>query len=67
MPLTVRCKECGCVLYDGDFLAVMGEKYRWRVSFTKVAEMHEGICPNCGRTLDPSKSKVIRVTAADES
>lgn len=73
MPLVVRCKECGYVLYDGDFFVIVGKGYgtytgyRKPIGFQWIANTHEGKCPNCSRTLEPSKAKVIGVSPANES
>lgn len=66
MPLVVRCKECGHVLYSGVFLIRSSWKSTKPIALKKIADKHEGKCPSCDRALEPSKSKVIGVSPIDE-
>ena len=56
MPQKVNCDGCGATLYEGEELK----------SPEEILQMHDGKCPECGRTLSLTPKK-IEVKAASKS
>jgi len=56
LPQRVNCDGCGAVLYEGEDLK----------SPEEILQMHNGKCPNCGRTLSLTPKK-IEVKASSNS
>jgi len=67
MPLTARCKECGYILYSGDFSLRSGmrEGIHYSYSFPnvpqKIINLHEGKCPKCERELEMPTWKDLEI------
>ena len=64
MPLTARCKECGYILYDGEFSTRVKTKGRFLYTAPsiprEIMKIHDGKCPKCKRKLEmPSLGDVI--------
>ena len=63
MPLTMKCKGCGCTLFKGE----VGMKYSSKISLTdqstptSIYNEYKGRCPKCRRRLEMPNSKDIRI------
>ena len=62
MTLTVRCKDCDYILYDGSLVHQTGHH---GTAIQRVFEKNHGRCPNCGRSLE-LENKRVEVSAASE-
>lgn len=56
MPLIIRCKECGYMLYEGKWIVKL-----YMSPLQKIMNIHEGRCPKCGRELEMPSSKDITI------
>ena len=72
MPLTARCKECGYILYDGDFSLGGGERGRVYYTYSfpnvpqKIINLNEGKCPKCERKLEMPSWEDLDILAVPE-
>jgi len=65
MPLTVRCKECGYILYSGSFSALrIGIMFA--SLYERVAKKNRWRCPRCRRELEIPFRTTIRIGPVDE-
>ena len=59
MPLIMRCKECGYILYEGSWLEARSIMF---TPIRKVITKHDGKCPKCGRELKMPSAKDITIS-----
>lgn len=64
MPLTVRCKKCKHILYDGDFKPTGNKKFNIFNIPEGIIKGHDEKCPKCGRKLVMPTWEDVKVSPA---